>query len=156
MAGQGGPQTPNYKYLVLNHPQDANLKTVLAYQYPGVTLQSGYLNFDDATSSSVDIIHGQSGETTTNTFLFGDVVPTINEFNSNQAWCVISNLQIVSTNPGVGSIDITTANNTGSPQNPTFNRDADVTYTGDISASGQNTGENKLDVRQSGSNNVYM
>jgi len=156
MSGLGGPQTPDYRYLILNHPQDANLKTVLKYQYPSQTLNQGFLNFDDATSGAVDIIHSMGGETTTNTFMFGGQTPDINDFTSSQTWCTISNLVIISTNPGVGSIDITTANNNGSPQNPTFQRDADVTYTGDTSASGQNTGENKLDVRQSGYNTVYM
>ena len=36
------------KYLVINHEETANLKTVIAYDVPPAPLGVGYLNFDDA------------------------------------------------------------------------------------------------------------
>ena len=40
------------KYLVINHPYDADIKTVLAYDTPPVPVGAGFLNFDDSDGNT--------------------------------------------------------------------------------------------------------
>ena len=154
-AGTGTTPSPGtgttiaYKYLIFNHPETANVKTVLKYAYPQVSLQPGYVNFDDADSgSSYDVTYGQSGGTFTVDFEYGGPDPVIGDFTSDQSWCTINNLTLVNNvSPKSGTLELIIGSNSG-PFAST--RSADVEYTGDISSSLQDSGRQKLDVRQQG------
>ena len=78
------------KYLVINHEQTANLKTVIAYDVPPAPLGVGYLNFDDAdgSASTADISVASTPVSGTNnythqvgvSFEWGGVVPQPADF----------------------------------------------------------------------------
>lgn len=154
-AGTGTTPSPGtgttiaYKYLIFNHPETANVKTVLKYAYPQVSLQPGYLNFDDADAGDgVDVTYNQAGGTFTVDFEYGGPDPVIGDFTSDQAWCIINNLTLVNNvMPKSGTLELIINANSGFLAST---RAADVEYTGDISSSSQESGRQKLDVRQTG------
>ena len=154
-AGIGTTPSPGtgttiaYKYLIFNHPETANVKTVLKYAYPQVSLQPGYVNFDDADGGNgVDVTYSQGGGTFTVDFEYGGPDPVIGDFTSDQAWCTINNLTLVNNvSPKSGTLELILSANGG---NLASARSADVEYTGDISSSLQESGRQKLDVRQNG------
>lgn len=154
-AGTGTTPSPGtsttiaYKYLIFNHPNTANVKTVLKYAYPQVSLQPGYVNFDDADAfNTSDVTYGNNGGTYTVDFEYGGPDPVIGDFTSDQSWCTINNLTLVNTvMPKTGTLELIIGAN-GGPFAST--RSADVEYVGDISSSLQESGRQKLDVRQTG------
>lgn len=154
-AGTGTTPSPGsgttiaYKYLIFNHPETANVKTVLKYAYPQVSLQPGYLNFDDADGGNgVDVTYSQGGGTFTVDFEYGGPDPVMADFTSDQSWCTINNLTLVSTQmPKTGTLELVLSSNGGINANA---RSADIIYIGDISSSLQESGRQKLDVRQNG------
>ena len=150
MAGSSSSSN-NYKYLVFNHPEDANIKTILAYEYPSISLQPGYLNFTNATSSgTIDVTYSTASQTVTENFDWGGPTPTESDFATTQPWLTVSNLSIDQSN-GTGSIDVTVTYN-GTPG--TSNRYGEVQYGGDTSSSNQITysthDASTLDVKQNG------
>jgi len=141
----------NFKYLIFNHPQNANLKTVLKYQYPNIQLSQGYFNWDEASpSNSNDVTppYVKYGETRTHQFTWGGNVPVLANFSSTQSWCTVGNLQINGTNSGTGSLDITCSDN--SLNQFSNQRTVDVEFVGDISGANQISGAEKLDIMQYG------
>lgn len=154
-AGIGTTPSPGtgttiaYKYLIFNHPNTANVKTVLKYAYPQVSLQPGYVNFDDADAgNSYDVTYPQSGGTFIVDFEYGGPDPAIGDFTSDQSWCTINNLTLTNTQmPKTGELELIISANGG---NLATTRSADVEYVGDISGSLQESGRQKLDIRQSG------
>lgn len=143
-----------YKYLVFNHPEDANIKTILAYEYPSVSLQPGYLNFDNATSSTtIDVTYSTASQTVTEDFTWGGPTPVESDFATTQSWLTVGNL-VIDQAAGTGSIDVTVTWN-GSPN--TSNRYGEVQYGGDTSSPNQITystnpahDASTLDIKQNG------
>lgn len=148
------------KYLVINHPETADIKTVLAYDAPPSAPGAGYLNFNMADGTTgVDETLGYTSGTVTLAFTYGGyanfIAPTIgdfedgngNPFGSTQGY--ISNVSIQNNimfgaNSGSADIVFDIQENTSTPRS--FN----CVYTGDISHPSQSTGENILNVTQNG------
>jgi hypothetical protein len=148
------------KYLVINHPETADIKTVLAYDAPPSAPGAGYLNFNLADGGTgVDLNLGYNSSTVSLAFTYGGyanfIAPTItdfedgngNAFGSTQGY--ISNVSIQNNtmnNANSGSADIVfdIQSNTSTPRS--FN----CVYTGDISHPSQSAGENIMNVTQNG------
>ena len=73
------------KYLVINHPETADIKTVLAYDAPPSAPGAGYLNFNLADGGmGVDQTLVSGSSTVTLTFAYGGyanfIAPVIQDF----------------------------------------------------------------------------
>ncbi len=163
------------KYLVINHEETANLKTVIAYDVPPAPLGVGYLNFDDADgdANTSDISVVATPVSGTNNYVhqvgvsfeWGGVEPQAGNFalsgtNGNPA-----KLKTVDYPAETGAVDVQlsgtpgTTGNTGSvtllfAENDGFAQTQNLVYSGNISHPDQNTtgtqGYNILDIRQNG------
>jgi len=138
-----GPSTPQYKYLVLNHADTSNVKTILKYQYPDVPATPGYVHFtstDPLTPSS-----GGAGYVVN--FDYAGTAPIQSQFTISQSWITI---QSFSTDPSsnTGTMGISVASNSG---NMSTARTGTITFSGDNSgATSGVTDNNVLTITQSG------
>ena len=148
------------KYLVINHPETADIKTVLAYDAPPSAPGAGYLNFNLADGGTgVDLNLGYNNQSISLAFTYGGyanfIAPTIGDFEdgngspfgSTQGY--ISNISIqnntmFNANSGTADIVFDIQANTNTPRS--FN----CVYTGDIGHPSQSAGENIMNVTQNG------
>lgn len=143
------------KYLVINHPEDANIKTILAYDVPPVALGNGYLNFNDSdgNNNTVDINVTLSAQTVSVPFTYGGdsnaPAPVIGNFavgTNNPAWVSNETVTLNSGN-GTGTLQFDITNNqTGSSGGRTLH----ITYSGDTTHSNQTSGYYRVSVLQAG------
>ena len=163
------------KYLVINHEETANLKTVIAYDVPPAPLGVGYLNFDDAdgSASTPDIVVGHTPVPGANnythqvgvSFEWGGVVPQPGDFALVGMTDAPARLKKTGYPADTGDVVVTTSGsagttgNTGSvtllfAENPDFAQTQNLVYSGNISHPNQNTtgtqGYNILDITQNG------
>lgn len=129
------------KYLVINHEQTANVKTIIAYDTPAVPLGASFLNFDDAdgdpSTVDVDVDHTPIGSTGPGnfthqeqvSFAWGGQTPVGTDFalGANQSsWVrlkktdfpadtgdVVVNVVSTAPNIGTGYVTLLFAENTG-------------------------------------------
>lgn len=147
------------KYLVINHPETADIKTVLAYDAPPSAPGAGYLNFNLADGGlGDDLVLGYNSQIVSLAFTYGGyanfIAPTIGDFEDGNgspfgSQSYISNISIqnntmFNANSGTADIVFTIQANTGNARS--FN----CVYTGDISHPSQSAGENIMNVTQSG------
>ena len=163
------------KYLVINHEQTANLKTVIAYDVPPAPLGVGYLNFDDAdgNANTADISVASTPVSGTNnythqvgvSFEWGGVVPQPADFALSGTPGNPAKLKKTGYPADTGDVVVTTSGtagttgNTGSvtllfAENDGFAQTQNLVYSGNISHPDQNTtgtqGYNILDITQNG------
>lgn len=143
------------KYLVINHPYDANIKTVLAYDTPPVPVGAGFLNFDDSdgNNNTADINVSVSAQTVSVPFTYGGDPnfnpPVIGQFtvgSNNPGY--VSN-EAISLNSGAGT-GVLTFDVTNNQSGSSTGRAIHITYSGDTTASGQTAGHYRVTVLQAG------
>lgn len=146
------------KYLVINHPYDANIKTVLAYDTPPVPVGAGWLNFDDSDGNTTgantpDINITLQAQPVSVPFTYGGDPnfnpPVIGQFtvgSNNPAW--VSNEAIsLNSSAGTGVLTFDVTNNSSGSSS---GRILHITYTGDTTGSGQTPGYFRVSVLQAG------
>ena len=107
------------KYLVINHPYDANIKTVLAYDTPPVPVGAGFLNFDDSdgNNNTADINVSVSAQTVSVPFTYGGDPnfnpPVIGQFTvgSNNPGYVSNEAISLNSGAGTGVLTFDVTNN---------------------------------------------
>ena len=168
------------KYLVINHEQTANVKTIIAYDTPPVPLGASFLNFDladgDPNTPDVDVPH--TPVTGTNNFAHEEVVnfawggqqPVGSDFDlgyNHSSWVrfkktgypadtgdVVVNITETSPNVGTGSVTLLFAENDGFPRSGdlTFRDISLLTHPNQINTGSQPA--NILDISQNGQEQV--
>ena len=167
------------KYLVINHEQTANVKTIIAYDTPVVPLGASFLNFDladgDPNTADVDVVHTPvvgtnnfSHEVQVN-FSWGGATPVGTDFSlgvNHSSWVRLKKtgypddtgdvvVNVVSTSSGIGTGHVTLlfAENEGFPRstNLTFRDISLLTHPNQNDGSGA-AGQpyNVLDISQNG------
>ena len=163
------------KYLVVNHEQTANVKTIIAYDTPTVPLGASFLNFDDASgdANTADVYVVSNPVSGTNNFThqvqvdfaWGGSTPVGTDFSLGvnttfvrlkktdypaDTGDVVVNVVSTSPNIGTGSVTLLFAENTGAAKT------ANLVYR-DISLlthpnqdAGINQPKNILDITQNG------
>tara|TARA_B100000767_G_scaffold271215_1_gene296378 strand:- start:84 stop:554 length:471 start_codon:yes stop_codon:yes gene_type:complete len=143
------------RYLVINHPQDADVKTILAYDTPTVVAPTGFLNFDDSddNASSVDVtLPGTGAQTVTLDFTYGGSSnyppqPVIGDFTFTPTTGVSAEQVTLNSGAGTGTLQYTMgSNNAGN----STERETDITFTADISNANQLTNRHIITVKQPG------
>ena len=141
------------KYLVINHEETANLKTVIAYDVPPAPLGVGYLNFDDAdgSASTPDIVVGHTPVPADFALTGTSGNPAKLKktgFPADTGDVVVSTSGAAGTTGNTGSVTLLFA------ENPDFAQTQNLVYSGNISHPNQNTtgtqGYNILDITQNG------
>ena len=171
------------KYLVINHEQTANVKTIIAYDTPAVPLGASFLNFDladgDPNSADVDVPHTPVTGTNNFThevqanFAWGGQTPVGSDFSlgyNNDSWVrlkktgfpantgdVVVNVVSTSPNVGTGYVTLLFAENDGFPRstNLVFSDISVLTHPNQNDGSGSlGQSHNILDISQSGQEQV--
>jgi len=169
------------KYLVINHEQTANVKTIIAYDTPAVPLGASFLNFTladgDANTADVDVPHTPVVGTNNFThqveahFDWGGSTPVGTDFSLgvNQTWVrlkktdypadtgdVVVNVVSTSPNVGTGHVTLLFAENQSTPKSTNLvYRDLSLlTHPNQSSAGGQ--GHNILDISQNGQEQITV
>ena len=137
-----GPSTPNYKYLVLNHADTPNVKTILKYQYPDVPATPGYVHF----TSTDPLTPGSGGAGYIANFDYAGTTPIQSQFTISQSWITIASFSTDSSN-NTGTMGISVAANSG---NMSTSRSGTITFSGDNSGATSGTNNNDLTIQQSG------
>lgn len=166
------------KYLVVNHEQTANVKTIIAYDTPAVPLGASFLNFDDADgdANTADISVASTPVSGTNNFThevqvdfaWGGATPVGTDFSlgvntsfvrlkktgfgtSNpDSGDVVVNVVSTSPNVGTGSVTLLFAENTGAAKTANLEyRDISL-LTHPNQNAGINQPKNILDITQNG------
>lgn len=139
-----GPSTPQYKYLVLNHADTPNVKTILKYQYPDAPATAGYVHFtgnDPLSATSA----GQSFFPVP--FDFAGTTPIESQFTiSDNSWITIGNFS-TDTTTNTGSMSVSVLQNSG---NTSTARTGTITFSGDNSGATSATNNNVLTINQNG------
>lgn len=143
------------KYLVINHPEEANIKTVLAYDIPPAPAGDGFLNFvdSDGDNTSADINVTLASQLVSVPFNYGG--------DSNAADPVINQFTVGSNNPTYVSNEAITLNGSNGTGVLTFNvtnnqsgsstgRSIHIDYNGQVSHSNQIAGHWRVTVLQAG------
>lgn len=167
------------KYLVINHEQTANVKTIIAYDTPVIPLGASYFNFTDAdgdpNTADVDVVHTPVIGTNNFThqvqvnFAWGGQVPVGSDFalGSNQSsWVrlkktdypadtgdVVVNVTSTSPNIGTGHVTLLFAENedVAKSTNLTFSDISLLTHPNQNDGSGgAGQPHNILDISQNG------
>ena len=144
--GPSGPSTPQYKYLVLNHADTPNVKTILKYQYPDAPATAGYVHFN--TNGYTDPLsaglYGQSWFPVS--FEFAGTTPIQSQFTISDSWITIGNFS-TDTTTNTGSMSVSVGNNSDPSSTP---RTGTITFSGDNSGATSATNNNVLTINQTG------
>lgn len=137
-----GPSTPQYKYLVLNHADTHNVKTILKYQYPDVPATPGYVHF----TSTDPLTATSSGAGYVVNFDYAGTTPIESQFTISDSWITIATFSTDTAN-NTGTMGVSVAANSG---NTSTTRSGTITFSGDISGATSGTNNNELTITQSG------
>ena len=146
------------KYLVINHPYDADIKTVMAYDTPPVPVGAGFLNFDDSDgnttgANTADINITVQAQTVSVPFTYGGAAnfnpPVIGQFavGSNNPGYVTNEAISLNSSAGTGTLTFDVTNN---QSGTSTGRSIHITYTGDTTGVGQIPGHYRVTVLQAG------
>ena len=144
-----GPSTPQYKYLVLNHADTPNVKTILEYQYPDAPATAGYVHF---TGSDPQTYSSGSQNGMLIPFEYGGTAPILSQFiaatSASPTWITIISVSTdPTTTPMRGSINIDINANSG---NTSTARTGTITFSGDNSGATSATNNYVLTISQNG------
>ena len=137
-----GPSTPQYKYLVLNHADTPNVKTILKYQYPDAPATAGYVHF----TSTDPLTATSSGAGFVVDFDYAGTTPIESQFTISDSWITIATFSIDTAN-NEGTMGVSVSANSG---NTSTARTGTITFSGDISGATSATNNNVLTINQNG------
>ena len=137
-----GPSTPQYKYLVLNHADTPNVKTILKYQYPDAPATAGYVHF----TSTDPLTATSSGTGFVVDFDYAGTTPIESQFTISDSWITIATFSIDTAN-NEGTMGVSVSANSG---NTSTARTGTITFSGDISGATSATNNNVLTINQNG------
>ena len=143
------------KYLVINHPYDADIKTVMAYDTPPVPVGAGWLNFNDSdgNNNTADINITVQAQTVSVPFTYGGAAnfnpPVIGQFavGSNNPGYVTNEAISLNSSAGTGTLTFDVTNNQSGSSS---GRSIHITYSGDTTGTGQTAGFYRVTVLQAG------
>ena len=137
-----GPSTQQYKYLVLNHADTPNVKTILEYQYPDAPATAGYVHF----TSTDPLTATSSGAGFVVDFDYAGTTPIESQFTISDSWITIATFSIDTAN-NEGTMGVSVSANSG---NTSSARRGTITFSGDISCATSATNNNVLNINQNG------
>ena len=137
-----GPSTPQYKYLVLNHADTPNVKTILKYQYPDAPATAGYVHF----TSTDPLTATSSGAGYVVNFEYAGTTPIESQFTISDSWITIATFSIDTAN-NEGTMGVSVSPNSG---NTSTARTGTITFSGDNSGATSATNNNVLTINQNG------
>ena len=137
-----GPSTPQYKYLVLNHADKPNVKTILKYQYPDAPATAGYVHF----TSTDPLTATSSGAGFVVDFDYAGTTPIESQFTISDSWITIATFSIDTAN-NEGTMGVSVSANSG---NTSTARTGTITFSGDNSGATSATNNYVLTISQNG------
>ena len=144
------------KFLVINHPEDANIKTILEYTAPPVAAGDGFLNFDDSDGDNTIMDIGPipyAAQLVMVPFTYGGdsnaVDPVISQFSvgSNNPSYVTNETIALNSGAGTGMLSFNVGDNQGGSSS---GRAIHIDYNGQVGHPSQIAGHWRVTVVQAG------